>query len=58
MHCLSAQALISYPDLTLFFGRGRSGYEITQAPLVRVSEGSLFQVFRLWGRRWQMRAGF
>ena len=34
MHCLSAQALISYPDLTLFFGRGRSGYEITQAPLV------------------------
>ena len=34
MHCLSAQALIPYPDLTLFFGRGRSGYEITQAPLV------------------------
>ena len=34
MHCLSAQALISYPDITLFFGRGRSGYEITQAPLV------------------------
>ena len=29
MHCLSAQALISYPDITLFFGRGRSGYEIT-----------------------------
>ena len=26
--------------------------------LVRVSEASLFQVFRLWGRRRQMRAGF
>ena len=44
MHCLSALALISYPDLTLFFGRGRSGYEITQAPLLRVSvKGACFR---------------
>ena len=56
MHCLSALALISYPDLTLFFGRGRSGCEITQAPLLRVSVKGACSRFSDCGRgagRWE-----